>query len=369
MALDLYNSTWRRKVDERAMTQTEGQLIWKVVDSLLPGDICMETIKLSKEQPPVIKMGETLDSEKIEILKKSNVRYLWVKIPPVIPPVIESQKIDKIKEDIKDIFKTAGEKMTINKKNIENLSQEIVNNVVKNFSDKISLIFLIQENDEEYTYVHEVHVGIISSLVAMEMGLKISDIARLTFSAIIHDVGKIMVPKDILYAPRRLTQNEFEVVKRHVEFGERICKLSKVEDEFVLSGVRDHHEKLDGTGYLRGLKSDSISLPARIIAAADIYDALISNRSYKAPWSPYKAISELIRMASVGKIDKKVLSAFISIMGLYPIGTTVLLSNNEKAVVVANTKNHITRPVVRLQDGSVVDTSKEKDLRVIQVLD
>lgn len=346
-----------------------GQIAWKKVDSLIPGDISMETVRIAKDQPPLVHLGQNLTKEIIEILKANDVKYLWVQVPSVNPAVVNPQKVEKLKEEMKDIFHKTAEKMQVNKKEIRELSSEIVNDIVKNYSDKISLIFLIQQNDEEYTYVHEIHVGMISVLIGLQVGMKINDLSRLSFSSIIHDIGKIMVPKEILYAPRRLTEKEFEMVKKHVEYGGRICENSNIDDPKIISGVRDHHEKLDGTGYLKGLTKDRLSLEARIIAIADIYDALISSRSYKPSWSPYKAISELIRMASFGKLDKELVQSFVSVVGLYPVGTTIVLSNNEKAIVVGNTKSHMTRPIVRLTNGEYIDLAEEKNLTIVQVLD
>ncbi len=346
-----------------------GQIIWKKVDSLVPGDISMETVRFASDQPPVVRLGQPLTKQIIEELKKNDVKYLWIQISPVTPPVVNPQKIEKLKEEIKDIFHGAAQKLQLNKKEVSDLSSQIVNDIVKNYSDKISLIFLIQQNDEEYTYVHEVHVGMISSLIGLQIGMKINQLSRLAFSAIIHDVGKIMVPKEVLYAPRKLTQEEFEMVKKHVEYGFRICEKSGIDDVNVISGVRDHHEKLDGTGYLRGLTKTELTVESKIIAIADIYDALISNRSYKASWSPYRVVSELIKMASFGKIDRELVQAFVSIVGLYPVGTTVLLNSGEKAVVVGNTMGRATQPIVRLDSGEQIDLAEEKGLMITQVLD
>ncbi len=346
-----------------------GQIVWKKVDSLVPGDTSMETVRTRNDQPPLVHLGQVVTQEVIETLKANDVKYLWVQISQITPPVVNPQKIEKLKEEMKDIFQSAVEKMQVNKNEIRNLSSEIVNDIVKNYSDKISLIFLIQQNDEEYTYIHEIHVGMISVLIGVEIGMKINDLSRLAFSSIIHDIGKIMVPKEVLYAPRKLTEKEFEMVKKHVEYGAKICEKSNVEDPRIISGVRDHHEKLDGTGYLRGLTKDQLGLEPRIIAIADVYDALIANRSYKPSWSPYKVVSELVKMASFNKLDKELVQAFVSVVGLYPVGTTVLLSNGEKAIVTGNTMGHKTQPIVRVASGEYIDLAEEKKLSIVQVLD
>ncbi|AEH51965.1 HD-GYP domain-containing protein [Pseudothermotoga thermarum] len=351
------------------MDQKQGQTVWKKVSFLVPGDISLETIKSPKDGETLVKAGQILTREDILRLLENDVNYLWVMVQPANPPVVEAKRIEKTKEEIKNIFNKVVESMKIETEEVRQLSDQILSDIERNYSDKMSLIFFIQESDEEYTYVHEVHVGMISSLIGIELGMKHSELADLCFSAMIHDVGKVLVPKPVLYAQRKLTPEEFEIVKKHVLYGEKLCRASGITNELVISGVRNHHEKLDGSGYLAGLKGSEITSFARIIAVADIYDALISQRSYKTPWSPYKAISELISMASTGKLDGKVVRAFVSIVGLYPVGTTVILNNGVKATVVGNTRKVITRPIVRLEDGTKVDLSEEKSLTIVQVLD
>ncbi len=351
------------------MSSEYGQLVWKKVDFLVPGDVSFETIKGKDSGEIIVKAGQVLTQDVIARLSENNVNYLWVKVGVANPPIVEPTKIEKTKESIKSVFTKVVEEMKIDVQEVHEISSQILNDIIKNYSDKITLLFLIQENDEEYTYIHEVHVGMISVLAGLSMNMKLSELSHLCFSAMIHDVGKIFIPKSVLYAPRRLSSEEFELVKKHVLYGESICKASGIRNRLVISGVRDHHEKLDGTGYTQGLKGSEITTFARIIAVADIYDALISQRSYKSSWSPYKAISELISLASTGKLDKNIVNAFVSIVGLYPVGTTVALNNGMKATVIGNTRKFATRPIVRLEDGTQVDLSQEKLLIIAQVLD
>ncbi len=345
------------------------QIVWKKVDTLVPGDVSFETIRGQQDGRIIVKAGQVLTTEDISRLIENKVNYLLVKIGVVNPPIVEPEKVEKAKEEIRNIFTKVVEDMKIDTEGVHELSSQILSDIVNNYSDKMSLVFLLMENDEDYTYIHEVHVGMISSLTGLSLNLKLSELSDLCFSAMIHDVGKVLLPRSVLYAPRRLSPEEFELVKKHVLYGEQLCKASGIKNSLVLSGVRDHHEKLDGTGYLAGLKGSEITSFAKIISVADIYDALISQRSYKPAWSPYKAVSELINLASVGKLDRNVINAFVSVIGLYPVGTTVVLNNGMKATVIGNTRKILTRPIVRLESGIQVDLSEEKTLNIVQVLD
>ncbi|MCX7812887.1 MAG: HD domain-containing protein [Pseudothermotoga sp.] len=344
------------------------QIILKSVEALTGVEVSLETIK-GPDGRILIDAGNNITPDKIEILKLNGIDRIWVKVNEFLPPVVDPQKIETAKEEIKRVFISAVEKFKIDSEQVWRASQTILSDVLKSYGDKLSLVFLVQQTDEEYTYTHEVHVSMISTLIGLEMGLKLESLSHLAFSSMIHDVGKVLVPREILLAPRRLTPEEFEIMKKHVMFGERICRKSGLSDENVLSSVRDHHEKIDGSGYLAGLRDQQISLFARIVSVVDIYDALVSSRSYKPSWTPYKAISELVKLASLGKLDPKVVQTMISILGLYPIGTTVMLSNGHKSIVVGVNRNNPLRPIVQTEYGEIIDLTEVRDLKVASVIE
>ncbi|WP_144380654.1 HD-GYP domain-containing protein [Thermotoga caldifontis] len=345
-----------------------GQYVLKNVGSLTGLETSLETIT-DRNGSIVVRAGERITPEKIELLKSNGVNRIWVKVEEVLPPLVDVRKIDEAKEQIQQVFDTVATKLRIETEQVWRVSQTVLNDIVRNYGDKISLVFLVQQTDEDYTYTHEVHVSMISSLVGLEMGLKLEELSHLAFSAMIHDVGKALVPKEILLASRKLTPEEFEIMKKHVAFGERICRQSGLNDERVISSVRDHHEKLDGSGYLSGLSDRQISLFARIVSVVDIYDALVSNRSYKPSWTPYKAMTEIIRLASLNKLDAKVVKSMVSLLGLYPIGTTVVLNEGTKAIVVGVNRRNPLRPIVQIENGETIDLTEEKNLRVVSVLE
>ncbi|WP_448535107.1 HD-GYP domain-containing protein [Pseudothermotoga sp.] len=344
------------------------QAVLKDVESLAGVEISLETVR-NPDGTVLIKAGDRITPDKITQLQKNGLNKIWVKVEEAVPPLVEPQKIEQAKQEIQRVFKSAVEKFKIESEQVWRVSQTVLSDIMKNYGEKISLVFLVQQTDEDYTYTHEVHVSMISSLIGMELGLRLEQLSHLAFAAMIHDVGKVLVAKEILLAPRKLSPEEFEVMKKHVAFGERICRKSGLNDERVISAVRDHHEKLDGSGYLAGLTNEQIGLFARIVSVVDIYDALISNRSYKPSWTPYKAMAEVIKLASLNKLDPKVVQALVSVLGLYPIGTTVVLSDGRKAVVAGVNRKNPLRPILRIESGEAVDLSREKDLRIVSVIE
>lgn len=172
-----------------------------------------------------------------------------------------------------------------------------------------ALVAAIDKKDH-YTCGHSERVGFFARLTGQQMGLAADQLQTLEWSGLLHDVGKIGIPEEILNKPGRLTADEFAIVKLHPGMGYEILK--PIESfEGVLEGVLHHHEAPDGTGYPDGLKGDQTPLLARIIHVVDIFDALTSTRSYRAPFSIQKAI-EILRAESGTKVDGDVAEAFLA---------------------------------------------------------
>jgi HD-GYP domain-containing protein (c-di-GMP phosphodiesterase class II) len=172
-----------------------------------------------------------------------------------------------------------------------------------------ALVAAIDKKDH-YTSGHSERVGFFARLTGQQMGLTAEQLQILEWSGLLHDVGKIGIPEEILNKPDRLTEEEFGIIKRHPVMGYEILKPIR-SFEGVLEGVLHHHEAPDGTGYPDGLKGDETPLAARIIHVVDIFDALTSTRAYRAPFSVEKAI-EILRAESGTKVDPQVTAAFLA---------------------------------------------------------
>jgi len=215
-------------------------------------------------------------------------------------------------------------------------------------------------------YRHSVNVAALSSILGRWIGLDENTINLLTYSAILHDYGKTKVDKDILNKVNPLTKNEIKEIKGHPVIGYNEIKKVQFLDNSVGYGVLMHHERLDGSGYPLGIKEDKIHPFAKIIAIADVFDAVNSNRVHKKSRGPFEAL-EIIQKESLGKLDYKYCKIFLEHIVNYYMGESVLLNTNKVCKIVQININDISRPL--LFDGSVfIDLKQEKELYVEELV-
>lgn len=212
------------------------------------------------------------------------------------------------------------------------------------------------------TFIHAVNVAILSTLTARELGYKGQRLRCLTMGAILHDIGKIKVPCEILNKPGPLSKSEVNMIKQHPLEGEAMLRNADVLPN-ILSTVRHHHERWDGNGYPDGLSGSKIGLDAQIIAVADVYDALTADRPYRKALPPYHALEMIFTTEK--DFNPNVIQAFRKSLNLYPRDTLVTLNTGEIGLVVAVPSSFPTRPLVRLMfdcDGKYLDREIYIDL-------
>ena len=185
---------------------------------------------------------------------------------------------------------------------------------------------------DDLTYVHCINVAIIASILGKWLGYSEEDVKVLTLCGILHDIGKLLVPNEILSKPDRLTANEYAIIKEHVNLGYQIVKDADI-DERVKSAILLHHEKCDGSGYPMGLKSEDIPDFAKIITIADIYDAMTSSRIYRKALCPFHVVRDMEQDAFT-KFDPKFSLPFLKNVATSYIGNNVKLSDGRTGEVV-----------------------------------
>ncbi len=200
---------------------------------------------------------------------------------------------------------------------------------------------------DDYTFEHSVNVCILSLITGIGLGFDVQKLRDLGTGAMLHDIGKLCIPREILKKPSQLTVEEFEEIKKHTVFGYEILKKSgkvNLVSAFIAFG---HHERYDGSGYPLQLKSDNIQQCARIVAVADVYDALTSDRVYRKKLKPNE-VFEYITSLGAHHFDPKVIESFVRYVTIYPVGTGVMLNTRERGLVIKANKNTPTRPVIRV---------------------
>ncbi len=217
---------------------------------------------------------------------------------------------------------------------------------------------------DEYTFKHSVDVATMAMIVGKRHGLNEQEVYELGISGLLHDVGKSKIPNEILNKASRLSDEEFEMMKQHSVFGYSILKEKNDLSNPIKLGVLQHHEKMNSKGYPMGVSSDKINLFARIISVADIYDALVTERPYKKPFSPRDAVEMIMSMTA--ELDINVMRSFLESVILYPVGTNVELSIGETARVIENNQKYVLRPkVIGLKTGKIYDLSLIENASIV----
>ncbi|MCL2852864.1 MAG: HD-GYP domain-containing protein [Defluviitaleaceae bacterium] len=261
-------------------------------------------------------------------------------------------------------------------------TQPMAENVIESVADIVNQVFdsrdpvvniVSLKTYDTYTYQHCVDVAILSVILGKELHLTRTQLQELGKAAIFHDIGKMQIPKTILDKPAALTAEEYEEMKKHSELGYVLTKSFLSQTEAVARGSLFHHEKFDGGGYPKGIKGAQIPMFARIIAIADAYDAIVSNRSYKKAM-PTSEAYEYIMANSSSHFDPDIVNVFIRKIAPFPVGITVKLSNGREAIVVENRQNFIMRPLIKLIDrqegdrGGYIDLAYDMSATTITVL-
>lgn len=228
---------------------------------------------------------------------------------------------------------------------VNNVSTKIVDNILHNKKYMVNIIDLKMYDD--YTYHHSLSVAVLATAIGLSLDLDDKSIYELSLCALLHDIGKTEVPHDLIAKPSKLTMDEFNIIKTHpIKGGKYIIKNNLI-TESIYNGIVCHHEKYDGTGYPYGVKGKEIPLYGRIIAIADVYDALTSSRPYRKPASPSEAI-EYIMGGNEIMFDPDIVKAFLRKIAPYPVNDCVKLSNGKIGIVTKVFSENPLRPEVKI---------------------
>lgn len=347
---------------------------------LRPGMILAKDIYLynkSNFNTLLLSRGQVLNNTFINRIHYHKIDGAYIDSEAFADIEVESYIDDDLKahslSSVRDVyyeFKISSGK--INSSTIKRL-YSVVDEIITELLDKDSLTYNVIDfkNFDSYTFQHCLNVAVLSISTGIALGLSESKLRDLGLAGLLHDIGKMAIPLEILNKPGELTAEEYEILKTHTITASESLKHLVSYD--VLRAIESHHEKLDGTGYPHGKKSDNISYYAKILAICDVYDALTSDRPYRKAAFPNEVIEYLMGGADK-HFDYDILNHFIKIIVAYPVGTFVKLSDGKLAVVVKNHTENILRPLIRLVDangavGDDVDLLYDKDFMNITIVD
>ncbi|MGN7477552.1 HD-GYP domain-containing protein [Solibacillus silvestris] len=306
----------------------------------------------------------------VERLRELNIQYLYIddKISAGIEleeTVAPGKRIEAVKNMTK-AFENVKKAKPIQTSYILDQQSKVIGLIVEDImssivnSEEVLMVLTDAYLYDEYIYQHSFQVALYSVAIAKEMGYSYEDIRLIGMGAILHDVGKLLIPSEILLKPSNLTDEEYEEMKQHTRYGFDLLRNLHTVSLLVAHCAFQHHERIDGSGYPRGLVDFEIHPFAKIIAVADVFDALTSNRIYREKMLPSEAIA-IIAEGYGKQFDTRVVDAFKRSIVHYANGTIVLLTDDRRGIISKQNHVDVTRPWVRIfeENGKMLEATYE----------
>ena len=330
----------------------------------------LETIDWPEETQ---EFTSSIKTERVDSVRadKNSIFKELPQIEPIIPPHVKEKAIINIKNLFNAIsIPTESDTLTTAHQLVQDFDKtlsHVVGAAASNQDDMVHIYDL--KSHDEYTFHHSVSVAMLAVATGQSLGFELRELMNLGRSALFHDIGKQFVPLEIINKAGKLSKDEIAEMKLHPPVGATNLKAKGLGTTGVIKGILFHHEKVDGSGYPRGLAGDEIPLEAKIIAVADVFDALTSYRSYRKPMTPTAAYEVIMKEVGTS-FEYAIVEAFVKKLDFYPINTLLELSNGQMVIVVEN--QNVLRPVVMdivTKEKFDLASPKNSDLMIVQVVD
>lgn len=335
------------------------------VDNLKGTEILAKPIYTSNDMI-LLSKGIRVKRSYVGKLKEMGIEYIYIEDELSegieIEDYIDERTRNLCKLEVKNVLEKYSTSGKVELDSIAQVAKNIIDDILLN-KDVIVNISDIRREDE-YTYAHSVNVCSLSVLTALKSGYTFDKARDLAIGALLHDLGKVLIPDSILNKEDKLSNQEYEILKQHVIHG-----YEAVKDESWLSAISKviiltHHERIDGSGYPFGWTGDKIHDSAKIVALCDVFDTMTNKKAYRDGYKIYEVIEYLTAMK--GKLfDEKIVETFTKYIAVYPSGTGVIINTGDKGIVIKQNNGLPTRPIIRLltdKNGNTLDKSKEIDL-------
>lgn len=338
-----------------------------------------ETMRLAKNvylgECLLLKKGTRNLNRYIENFSNMKIRYVYVEDKKshdiVIPDAISEETRYTCKNVLSNTIMDFTQGNTLKLVKLSSSIDSIIAEISANNDVQISLSDISAA--DEYTFTHSVNVAVYSLLIGRGLRYSRKKLQILAMGSLLHDIGKTILDPEIVYKEAALSDAEFEYVKKHTICGYEVLRDAPNVPAAAKEIALNHHEKLDGTGYPRGLKASELNEFARITAIADVYDALTTDRCYRKKWSTNKALDFLIENSDT-KFDPDLIRVFMQRIAIYPNGSMVRLSDGKLGIVVEQNSFAPLRPIIRVTANKygkdikpyVVDLMKVLSVTVIE---
>ncbi|QAY65087.1 HD-GYP domain-containing protein [Paenibacillus protaetiae] len=329
---------------------------------LLPIASCRPGMKLAKKiftQDGLVLLGENVELTQrlLTRLEQCGIQYVYIADPKtddiVLPELISENTMRLALHEIKTSFRELMDRPSLKKGTfhpyVAQPFKQIMSRIIEDLSShRDAMIMLMNMGTvDHYLYQHSLNVCVYTTLLGMAHGYSQDELTVLGMGALLHDVGKTQISPDVLLKPGRLTAAEFEHMKQHAKLGFELLKDEPNIPLIVAHCAFQHHERLDGSGYPRGIGGNDIHEYAKWIGLVDSYDAMTTNRVYRKPLLPHHAIEVLY--AGTGTLyEQYMVQTFRDKVAIYPLGITVKLHTGESGVVVDFNNAYPHRPIVRV---------------------
>lgn len=346
------------------------------IEEVRPGMVTARAI-YDSDGKVLLNAGVELKESYIKRLKQLGFPALYIddgiSMSETVNEVITPELRIKTISTLRSAFLMVENSVRVDANLIKNAANVIIEEIIANRDVLISINDI--RNYDSYTLGHSVNVCVLAVVTGKSLDYPPQKLRELGVGALLHDIGKMRIPNEILVKTDPLTPEEYEILKGHAAAGFEI--LREYEEISALSThvAYQHHERINGTGYPRGLRGAEIHEFARLVAICDTFDAMTTDRLYKPGVTPSKALQTLESLKNF-QFDAELVNAFMENIALYPVGSMVVLNTGERGIVVDVHKSARNRPIVRvvldkegrrLADFVEIDLNKEHALSIVDV--